>query len=35
MSHSYDELVSPVYLMAAIEKSFMTGEKTPVQRFVL
>jgi len=35
MSHSYDELVSPVCLMAAIEKSFMTGEKTPVQRFEL
>ena len=35
MSHSYDELVTPVCLMAAIEKSFMTGEKTPVQRFEL
>lgn len=33
MSHSYDELVSPVYLMAAIEKSFLTGEKTFVPSF--
>jgi len=33
MSHSYEELVAPVYLMAAIEKAFETGEKTPVERF--
>ncbi len=33
MSHSYEELVSPVYLMAAIEKSFETGQKIAVERF--
>lgn len=35
MSHSYEELVAPVYLMAAIEKSFETGEKVPVETFVI
>ena len=30
MSHSYDELVAPVCLIAAIEKSFETGEKTAI-----
>ncbi|MBR5547021.1 MAG: Gfo/Idh/MocA family oxidoreductase [Clostridia bacterium] len=33
MSHTYEELVAPVYLMAAIEKSFETGEKVPVGTF--
>lgn len=33
MSHSYEELVAPVYLMAAIEKSFETGEKVNVDHF--
>lgn len=35
MSHSYEELVAPVYLMAAIEKSFTTGGKVAVGRFDL
>ena len=33
MSHSYEDLVAPVFLMAAIEKSFETGEKVPVASF--
>ena len=33
MSHSYEELVTPVYLMAAIEKSFETGHKVFVDTF--
>ena len=35
MSHSYEELVAPVYLMAAIEKSFETGEKAAVETFAI
>ena len=35
MSHSYEELVAPVYLMAAIEESFETGEKVAVGTFEL
>jgi len=35
MSHSYEELVAPVYLMAAIEKSFETGEKVAVETFAI
>jgi len=35
MAHSYEELVAPVYLMDAIEKSFMTGKKQKVESFVL
>ena len=35
MSHSYEELVAPVYLMAAIEKSFETGEKVSVESFAI
>lgn len=33
MSHSYEALVAPVFLMAAIEKSFETGEKAAVADF--
>ncbi len=33
MNHSYQELVTPVYLMAAIEKSFETGMKVAVGTF--
>ena len=33
MSHSYEELVAPVYLMAAIEKSFETSQKVFVEKF--
>jgi len=33
MSHSYEELVAPVYLMSALEKSFETGEKVYVGSF--
>ncbi len=33
MSHSYEDLIAPVYLMAAIEKSFETGEKVFVASF--
>ena len=33
MSHDYEELVAPVYLLAAIEKSFETGEKVMVESF--
>ena len=33
MSHDYNELVAPVYLLAAIEKSFETGEKVMVGSF--
>jgi len=35
MSHSYEELVAPVYLMAAIEKSFETGEKVALETFAI
>lgn len=33
MSHTYEELVAPVYLLAAIEKSFETGQKVFVEKF--
>lgn len=35
MSHSYEELVAPVFLMDAIEKSFTTGTKQYISSFVL
>lgn len=33
MSHTYEELVAPVYLMDAIIKSFETGEKVYLEKF--
>lgn len=35
MSHSYEELVAPVFLMDAIVRSFETGEKVAVERFCI
>lgn len=35
MDFSYAQLVQPVYVLAAIEKSFLTGEKQHIERFAL
>lgn len=35
MHERYEDLVRPVFCMAAIEKAFLTGEKQPIESFTL